>query len=173
MARSFLQRLPWWTVPYIASIVLVNWLFVTLPMVPTPWGDWTFANIVVGFVFILRDMAQRQLGHYVLLATALGGLLTWLTVDPSVALASVTAFIIAEMADWAVYSFTKRPLHERILWSSALSAPLDTIVFQHMIGILTPAAFSMETTSKMLGAIAVWLVLRRRMRHALGRAPTS
>jgi hypothetical protein len=31
----------------------------------------------------------------------------------------------------------------------------------------------METTSKMLGAIAVWLVLRRRMRHALGRAPTS
>jgi len=44
-------------------------------------------------------------------------------------------------------------------------------VFQHMIGILTPAAFSMETTSKMLGAIAVWLVLRRRMRLALGETP--
>lgn len=171
MVRSFLQRLPWWTVPYVGSIVLVNWLFVALPMVPTPWGNWTVANIVVGFVFILRDLAQRQLGHYVLGATALGGFLTWLTVAPEVALASVTAFIVAEMADWAVYSFTRRPLHERILWSSALSAPLDTIVFQHMIAILTPAAFTLETASKMLGAIVVWLVLRRQARIALGGAP--
>jgi uncharacterized PurR-regulated membrane protein YhhQ (DUF165 family) len=171
MARSLLQRLPYWTIPYIGSIVLVNWLFVTLPMVPTPWGDWTFANIVVGFVFILRDLAQRQLGHYVLIATAIGGLLTWLTVDPTVALASVSAFIIAEMADWAVYSFTRRPLHERILWSSALAAPLDTIVFQHMIDILTPAAFSLEAASKMLGAVAVWLVLRRRAPSAPDGAP--
>jgi queuosine precursor transporter len=171
MPSSLLHRLPYWTIPYIGSIVLVNWLFVTLPMVPTPWGDWTFANIVVGFVFILRDLAQRQLGHYVLIATAIGGLLTWITVDPSVALASVTAFMVAELADWAVYSFTKRPLHERILWSSALAAPLDTIVFQHMIDILTPAAFSLEAASKMLGAVAVWLVLRRRAPSAPDGAP--
>ena len=161
-----LRRLPYWTIPYIASIVAVNWLFVVLPMVPTPWGDWTFANIVVGFVFILRDLAQRQVGHYVLIATALGGLLTWLMVDPTVALASVTAFMIAEMADWAVYSFTKRPLHERILWSSAVSAPLDTIVFQHMINILTPAAFALEASAKMIGAIVVWYMLRRRAQLA-------
>ena len=90
-------------------------------------------------------MKLQTLALAFLAATALGGFLTWLTVAPEVALASVTAFIVAEMADWAVYSFTRRPLHERILWSSALSAPLDTIVFQHMIGILTPAAFTMET----------------------------
>ena len=155
-----------WVAAYIASIVVVNWLFVTLPFIPTPWGDWTPANIIVGFVFILRDMAQRQLGHKVMLATATAGAITYFTVDPTVALASVTAFLISETADWAVYSFTKRPLAERILWSSALSAPLDTLVFQHMINILTPAAFSLETVSKMIGAIIVWAWLRRRSQGA-------
>ncbi|MFO1089489.1 MAG: hypothetical protein U1E46_07885 [Hyphomicrobiales bacterium] len=152
----------WWTASYIASIVLVNWLFVALPYFHTPLGDWTVANLVVGFVFVLRDMAQRELGNNVLAATAFAGLLTYLTVDPSVALASVTAFMVSEVMDWGVYTITKRPLGERILWSSAVATPLDTIIFQHMIGILTPAAFFLETTSKMVASVVIWWWLRQR-----------
>src|SRR5690606_11410181 len=129
-----------WVLSYILSIVLVNWLFVAIPMIPTPMGDWTVANILVGFVFILRDMAQRQLGHYVILATLFAGVLTWFSVDPFVATASVTAFLLSETVDWAVYSVTKRPLRDRILLSSGLSAPVDTLAFLGIMGFLTPAS---------------------------------
>ncbi|MGE0214055.1 MAG: VUT family protein [Parvibaculaceae bacterium] len=153
-----------WVAGYILSIVLVNWLFVAIPMIPTPMGDWTVANVLVGFVFILRDMAQRQLGHYVILATLFAGVLTWFSVDPFVATASVTAFLLSETTDWIVYSVTKRPLRDRILLSSAMSSPVDTLAFLGIMGFLTPASFTLETTSKLLGAIAVWLILRHRAR---------
>lgn len=155
-----------WVGSYILSIVVVNWMFVTLPMIPTPMGDWTAANIVVGLVFILRDMAQRQIGHSVIFATLAAGVLTWFTVDPFVATASVTAFLVSEMADWLVFTITKRPLRDRILISSAVSTPLDTLTFLAIMNFLTPAAFTLETVSKLLGAVVVWVILRRLARRA-------
>jgi queuosine precursor transporter len=137
-------------------------LFVVVPPWATPFGDLYFANIIVGFVFVLRDYAQREVGHKVLLATLLAGILTWYMVDPALALASLTAFVIAEMADWAIYSFTRRPLQQRILMSSLIAVPLDTLAFQYMAGYLTPAAFSTEVLSKAIGVAAVWYLLRWR-----------
>lgn len=153
-----------WVAAYVFSIVMVNWLFVAIPMIPTPMGDWSVANILVGFVFILRDMAQRQLGHKVILATLFAGVLTWFSVDPFVATASVTAFLLSETTDWIVYSVTKRPLRDRILFSSAISSPVDTLAFLGIMGFLTPASFTLETASKLVGAVAVWLILRHRAR---------
>ena len=58
---------------YVAAIVLVNWTFVVLAPWVTPLGDLYIANLIVGAVFALRDYAQRAIGHYVLLATAVAG----------------------------------------------------------------------------------------------------
>ena len=44
-----------WTALYVASIVLVNWMFMAIAPWSTPLGDLYLANIVVGFVFVLRD----------------------------------------------------------------------------------------------------------------------
>ena len=153
-----------WTALYVVSIVAVNWMFTAIEPWPTPLGDLYLANIVVGFVFVLRDYAQREAGHNVLFATAAAGVLTWFMVDPAIAVASITAFILAEMADWAIYSFTKRPLSQRILYSSLIAVPLDTLAFQYLAGYLTPAAFSMEMLSKALGVVLVWDLLRLRDR---------
>lgn len=153
-----------WVALYVASIVLVNWMFTAIAPWATPLGDLYLANIVVGFVFVLRDYAQREVGHYVLGFTALAGVITYVMVDPAIALASVTAFMLSEMADWGIYSFTRRPLHERILWSSLIAVPLDTLVFQHMAGYLTPAAFITEVASKAIGVMIVWYLLRARDR---------
>lgn len=153
-----------WTALYVVSIVAVNWMFTAIAPWPTPLGDLYLANIVVGFVFVLRDYAQREVGHNVLFATAAAGVLTWFMVDPAIAVASITAFILAEMADWAIYSFTKRPLSQRILYSSLIAVPLDTLAFQYLAGYLTPAAFSMEMLSKALGVVLVWYLLRLRDR---------
>jgi queuosine precursor transporter len=158
-----------WVAFYIAAIMLVNWLFAPAQLVPgvtvwgTAWGDLYLANVIVGFVFVLRDYAQREIGHKVLLATLVAGIATYFIVDATIAIASVTAFALSEMADWAVYSFTKRPLQSRILISSIVSVPLDTIVFQYLANYLTPAAFATEVLSKALGVAIVWYLLKLRM----------
>ena len=46
-----------WVAAYIFSIVVVNWLFIALPIVETPLGVWPPASLIVGFVLILRDLA--------------------------------------------------------------------------------------------------------------------
>lgn len=151
-----------WVVVYIVSIVLVNWLFVVVAPWPTVFGDLYLANLVVGFVFVLRDYGQRQVGHRILLATLVAGIITFFMVDKAIALASITAFILSEMTDWAIYSFTKRPLQQRILLSSLVAVPLDTLAFQYLANYLTPAAFTTEVLSKALGVFIVWYLLKLR-----------
>ena len=153
-----------WAVLYVASLVLVNWMFTAIAPWSTPMGDLYLANVVVGFIFVLRDYAQREVGHYILFATALAGVLTWFMVDPAIAAASITAFILSETADWGVYSFLRRPLSQRILISSMIAVPLDTLAFQYLAGYLTPAAFATEIVSKALGVMIVWYILRARDR---------
>jgi queuosine precursor transporter len=157
---------------YFLSILAVNWLFAPAQIVPnvttwaTPLGDFYLANLVVGFVFVFRDYAQRGIGHWVLLATLIAGLVTYQIVDPVIAIASVVAFVLSEMTDWAIYSFTKQPLQQRILVSSLCSVPLDTVVFQHLAGYLSPAAFTLEVLSKAVGVAVVWYLLRMRVGNA-------
>lgn len=151
-----------WVAAYIVSIVLVNWLFVAVAPWATPLGDLYIANVVVGFVFVLRDYAQREIGHKILLATLIAGFITYFMVDPAIAVASITAFILSEMTDWAIFSFTRRPLQERILISSLIAVPLDTLAFQYLANYLTPAAFSTEVVSKALGVFIVWYLLKLR-----------
>ena len=151
-----------WVAVYIAAIVLVNWLFVAVAPWPTVFGDLYLANLVVGFVFVLRDYGQRQVGHKILLATLVAGIITYFMVDPAIALASLTAFALSETTDWAIYSFTRRPLQQRILVSSLVSVPLDTLAFQYLANYLTPAAFTTEVLSKALGVVMVWYLLKMR-----------
>jgi queuosine precursor transporter len=154
---------------YIASILLVNWLFAPSQLIEgvtqwttQSWGAFYLANLVVGFVFVLRDYAQREIGHRVLLATLLAGAITYLMVDPAIAIASLTAFIVSELTDWGIYSFWKKPLQQRILVSSLVAVPLDTIIFQHLAGYLTGAAFTTEVLSKVIGVAVVWYLLKLR-----------
>jgi queuosine precursor transporter len=156
---------------YVAFIVLVNWLFVPDQLIEgvTQWSTNTWmgtlylANVIVGFVFVLRDYVQREIGHKVLLATVLAGIPVWYFAGPGLAFASMIAFTLSELTDWAVYSFTKRPLQNRILLSSMLAVPVDTLAFQHFAGYLTPAAFVTEVLSKAIGVAIVWYLLKLRM----------
>jgi uncharacterized PurR-regulated membrane protein YhhQ (DUF165 family) len=65
-----------------------------------------------------------------LLAIAIGGALAWLVAPPALVIASVTAFVLAELADLAVYT----PLREKrlglaVLASGAAGAVIDSAVF--------------------------------------------
>ena len=90
-----------------------------------------------------------------------GGAISYFMSDPFVAIASVSAFLVSEVLDWVVYTVTKRPLRDRILFSSAVGTPIDSIVFTAMIGIMNPTNVIIMTASKMIGALAVWWGLRK------------
>jgi queuosine precursor transporter len=164
---------------YVAFIILVNWLFIPENLIEgvTQWSTNTWmgtlylANVIVGFVFVLRDYAQREIGHKVLLVTALAGIPVYYFAGPGLAIASMVAFMLSEMTDWAVYTFTKRPLQSRIILSSLFAVPVDTLAFQHLAGYLTPAAFVTEVVSKAIGVAIVWYLLK--LRFGNSEAPVA
>ena len=145
-----------YTIDYIVSIVLVNIGFVYIPMIPMFGEMFPPMTLVVGLVFILRDFAQREIGHKVLVAMGIGAMLSYIMADPFVAIASVVAFFISEMVDWAVYTYTKRPLGQRILLSSAIGTPIDSAVFLSMLGFFSPVGFLLMVIGKMVAAVIIW-----------------
>lgn len=148
---------------YVLFVVLVNYAFDVVPPLTLPGGEvWPPVALVVGFVFVVRDYAQREIGHLILPAMFLGGAISWLMASPTVALASVCAFLTSELVDWAIYTFTGRPFSQRILLSSALSTPIDSIVFLSMIGLFSFSSAVLMTVSKMVGAVVVFYLARRR-----------
>ena len=152
-----------YTIAYVVFIVLVNWGFSVVPLVDMWTGEkWPPMSLAVGLVFVLRDFAQREIGHRVWYAMGAAGVLSYLMADPFVALASIVAFAVSEAADWAIYTFTKKPFAQRILISSLVSTPLDSAVFLGVIGHLSWSGVIAMTLSKMIGALVVWWVIRRR-----------
>ncbi len=126
-------------------------------------GDLYLANVVVGFVFVLRDYAQREIGHKVLLATLFAGIATisWWT-PPLPSPASPPSCCRKWPTGRSIPSPSAR-CKSRILISSLVAVPLDTLAFQYLAGYLTPAAFTTEVLSKALGVAIVWYLLKLRM----------
>ncbi len=156
-----------YTTLYIALIVAVNYGFTVVPLVEMPGGEkWPPMSLVVGFIFVARDFAQREIGHRVIIAMLLAGVLSYIMASPFVAVASLSAFLVSEFADWAVYSFTGRPLAQRVLLSSALGTPLDSGIFLALIGHFSVIGIVVMTFSKMLGALVVWWMIRRKYADA-------
>lgn len=163
--------LPVMTVVYVLLIPFINWSFTWAPMWELLPG-WAFnpVTIVTGLVLVVRDFAQREVNHYVLIAMAIALVLTAFAAGPELALASGGAFAISELVDWALFTFSKYKLSTRVLLSSALAAPLDTTLFLYgaeMIrdNMLTGPNITMSIIGKMLGAIVIWWFIRRRFEN--------
>jgi uncharacterized PurR-regulated membrane protein YhhQ (DUF165 family) len=148
---------------YVLLIIAVNYAFTVVPLVKLPDGTlWPPVALLVGFVFVARDFAQREVGHKVLLAMLVGVAISYFMANPFVAIASAVAFLVGELVDWAVYSYTKRPLSQRILLSSLLGAPVDSAIFLGLLSLLSPVGIVAMSVSKFLGAFIVWGMIRRR-----------
>ncbi|QJD54371.1 hypothetical protein [Aminobacter phage Erebus] len=146
---------------YVASVVILNIGFSYVPLIPTDFGLLSPMALVAGAVFVVRDYAQRSSGHYVLFAMMAAAVISYLLADPFVALASVAAFATSELADWALYTFTKKPFHQRVLLSSALSTPIDTVVFLYGISAFSVGTFVLMVLSKMVAAFVIWTIHKR------------
>jgi hypothetical protein len=151
-----------WTNAYVCFIIFINW---------TVYGirDWNVLGAIVppalfaaGAVFVLRDFAQREIGQRVLFATLIAAAGSYFVAGGWIAFASAVAFVISETTDQIVFTITRRPLRDRILVSSAISVPIDSVVFLYLIDRLTPGALVVGVLAKMVASVAVWAWLLAR-----------
>ncbi|MGJ8563493.1 MAG: hypothetical protein ACSHXY_08065 [Alphaproteobacteria bacterium] len=173
-----------YTLIYILIIPFVNWSFTWAPMWELLPG-WAFnpVTIITGLVLVARDFAQREVGHEVLIAMVIALALTALFAGKELAYASGLAFLISEMVDWAMYTFTKYRLSTRVVLSSAIAAPLDTSIFlmgaeklreaqiaaselQVMAPQFTLPNVTMSIIGKMFGALVIWWFLKQREKRS-------
>ena len=176
MAAFFLTGRSWAAL-YVGLMPFINWSFGAVPTTPIPeWlggGAFQPLAIVTGLVLVVRDFAQREMKHWVWGAMIAGLVLSMLTSWIVVVFASAAAFLISETVDWAVYTFSKRPLSQRIMLSSTFSAPLDQMVFIWLAsqipgqeGIFAWGTILTGIASKLLGAFIVSRLLAARERQA-------
>jgi queuosine precursor transporter len=132
---------------FIACIPLANWMIgnvgaVCVPQGPClvpvwPWGPddkpimAPSGVLMIGLALVLRDLVQRRLGRGVALgAIVAGAALSGAVAPPQLIVASATAFLLSELADFAVYTpLQSRGLVLAVLASSVVGLVADSIVF--------------------------------------------
>ena len=116
---------------YVGCIVAANATLALVGLVPVGFGLMAPAGVIwAGLALTMRDLVQDRLGKRgVLAAIAAGAALSWL-ISPSFALASGAAFLVSELADFAVYT----PLRRRswigaIALSNTVGLLVDSVLF--------------------------------------------
>jgi uncharacterized PurR-regulated membrane protein YhhQ (DUF165 family) len=122
--------------------------------------------VVIGFTFTARDLVQRRFGKW--------GCWTWMLVaagvsalfSPTLALASLGAFVVAEGLDWAVFTTTPLSFRGRIIVSNIVGTPLDSIVFVYLaFGPIWDAMWG-QTIIKLASSLLIIFFVRNTMHSA-------
>ena len=161
------------TMSYILSVVLLNILFVKLPGFNAFGDTLSFADLVVGIIYVVRDLAQQEIQHRIIIAMLIGTLLSFILADPNIAMASACGFAAGECCDWLVFSYTRRPLSERLLISSLLSIPIDTWIFLAIAHRLNLTSFFFMAMGKCLGILLLWIFWKKKSRTKYSTSLTS
>ena len=132
---------------FIACIPVANWMTgyvgaVCVPhgpcLVPVlPWGPdghplmAPSGVLMIGLALVLRDMVQRRLGRSVAITAIIAGAaLSGAVAPPPLIVASAAAFLLSELADFAVYTpLQSRGLVLAVLASSVVGLLVDSVLF--------------------------------------------
>lgn len=126
---------------YIACIPVANWLIqhvgtVCPPdspcLIPVAPGLMAPSGVLMaGLALVLRDLVQRRLGvTYGLSAIGAGTILSAALAPQSLVVASAVAFLLSELADFAVYTpLQKRGLVLAVAASSFVGLIADSLLF--------------------------------------------
>jgi hypothetical protein len=87
--------------------------------------------VMVGLALVLRDLVQRRLGAGAsLLAIAAGAAISAALAPPAIVVASTAAFLLSELADFAVYTpLQRRRFVTAVALSSLAGLVVDSAVF--------------------------------------------
>lgn len=87
--------------------------------------------LMIGLALVLRDIVQRRLGARAGLgAIVVGAAISGFLAPPAIVVASVAAFLLSELADFAVYTpLQKRRFVTAVIASSLIGLVVDSVVF--------------------------------------------
>jgi queuosine precursor transporter len=90
--------------------------------------------VMVGLTLVLRDLVQRRLGAGAsLFAIALGAAISAWLAPPAIVIASTAAFLLSELADFAVYTpLQRRQFVLAVFLSSFVGLVVDSAVFLYL-----------------------------------------
>lgn len=160
----------------LASVVLANYATSTYGMIPVGFGfTSTAGTFLAGVTFVLRDALQDAAGKRVTIAViAAAAILSFAISDPFIALASAVAFLLAELADLAVYTpLRKRGYIRAAVASNIVGSFVDTVVFLAIAGFaILPAlpgqmVAKMAVTAAVVAIVATVRAIRRSPAHAV------
>lgn len=126
---------------YIATIPAANWLIGNVGTVCVPNGPCLIpvapgimapsGVLMIGAALVLRDLVQRAYGApWSLACIAAGTALSFLVAPPALALASGAAFLLSELADFAVYTpLARRRFVLAVILSCIAGAIVDSALF--------------------------------------------
>lgn len=118
-------------VGYILVIVLANWAIQQFGLVPVGLGLLAPAGVYfAGLAFTLRDLVQESLGRKWTVVAIIAGAAVSAALSPQLAVASGIAFLVSELADFAVYT----PLRQRnwllaVGLSNTVGLVADSVLF--------------------------------------------
>jgi uncharacterized PurR-regulated membrane protein YhhQ (DUF165 family) len=167
-----MKAVGWWALAgYIATIVAANMAITYIGLVPVGFGLMAPAGVYcAGVAFTLRDVVQDTLGRRWTIAAILGGaLLSAVLGGAALALASGIAFLISELADFAVYT----PLRRRSWLAAALGSNVVGLVADSALFLWLAFGSLDFLAGQIVGktwitllTVALWAWVRR-SRHAV------
>ena len=127
-------------VAYIVAIFAANWSITHIGrctadgpcVIPVGFGLSAPSGVLfAGLCFELRDLVQDTLGRwFVLIAIVIGAAISYAISAPQVAIASATAFLLGELADFAIYTpMRKRWWLVAMLVANPIGDIVDSAVF--------------------------------------------
>jgi len=117
-----------WMIGHVGTVCVRNGpcLIPVAPGIMAPSGV-----LMVGAALVLRDLVQRRLGvAFGVGAIIVGAVISAGLAPPALVLASATAFLLSEFADFAVYTpLARRRLVAAVVASSIIGLMVDSVVF--------------------------------------------
>jgi uncharacterized PurR-regulated membrane protein YhhQ (DUF165 family) len=117
-----------WMIGHVGTVCVPNGpcLVPVAPGIMAPSGV-----LMVGAALVLRDLVQRRLGlEFGIGAIIAGAAISAGLAPPALVLASATAFLLSEIADFAVYTpLARRRLVAAVVASSVVGLVVDSVLF--------------------------------------------
>jgi len=117
-----------WLIGHVGTVCVPNGpcLVPVAPGIMAPSGV-----LMIGLALVLRDLVQRRLGvEFGIGAIIVGAAISAGLAPPTLVVASAAAFLLSEVADFAVYTpLARRRLVVAVIASSVVGLVVDSIVF--------------------------------------------